>query len=71
MYNIYFVAGELLTAASNIAKVQAKTVVFWPFDDIELADLTSPNRFARFWYCDDIHHSSICNCNKLLESKLQ
>jgi hypothetical protein len=35
-------------------------VVFWPLDDIELVDWTTPNfLFARFWYCEDVHHSSI------------
>ncbi len=32
---------------------------FWPLDDIELVDWTTTNKFARFWYCEDIHHSSI------------
>ena len=44
---------------TNIAKVQAKNVFFWPLDDIELVDGTYENKFARFWYCEDIHHSSI------------
>jgi hypothetical protein len=34
-------------------------VVFWPLDDIELVDWTTTNKFARLWYCEDIHHSSI------------
>jgi hypothetical protein len=34
-------------------------VVFWPLDDIELVDWTSTNKFARFWFCEDIHQSSI------------
>jgi hypothetical protein len=48
--------------ASNtyIAKVQAQNVVFWPLDDdIELVDWTTTNKFARLWFCEDIHHSSI------------
>jgi hypothetical protein len=43
-----------------IAKVQAKNVVFWHLDDIELVDWTTTNfLFARLWFCEDIHHSSI------------
>jgi hypothetical protein len=34
-------------------------VVFWPLDDIELVDWTTTNKFARLWFCEDIHHSSI------------
>jgi hypothetical protein len=34
-------------------------VFFWPLDDIELVDGTYENKFALFWYCADIHHSSI------------
>jgi hypothetical protein len=30
---------------TNIAKVQAQNVVFWPFDDIELVDWTTTNKF--------------------------
>jgi hypothetical protein len=33
-------------------------VFFWPLDDIELVDWTSTNKFARLWFCEDIHHSS-------------
>jgi hypothetical protein len=47
------------TFNTNIANIQAKNVLFWPLDDIELVDWTSENRFARFWHCEDIHHSSI------------
>jgi hypothetical protein len=47
------------TFNSNIVEVPAKTVVFRPLDDIELVDWTSENKFARFWYWEDIHHSSI------------
>ncbi len=32
---------------------------FRPLDDIELVDWTSTNKFARFWFCEDIHHPSI------------
>ena len=32
---------------SNIAKVPAQNVVFWPLDDIELVDWTTTNNFAR------------------------
>ncbi len=32
---------------------------FFPLDDIELVDWTTTNKFARLWYCEDIHHSSI------------
>jgi hypothetical protein len=42
-----------------IAKVQAQKVFFWPFDDIELVDWTTTNKFARLWFCEGIHHSSI------------
>jgi hypothetical protein len=34
-------------------------VVFWPLDDIELVDWTTTIFFARLWFCEDIHHSSI------------
>ncbi len=44
---------------TNIAKVKAKNVDFWPLDDIELVDWTTTNQFARLWFCEDIHHSSI------------
>ncbi len=36
------------TFNTNIAKVQAKNVFFWPLDDIELVDWTSEKKFARF-----------------------
>jgi hypothetical protein len=32
---------------------------FWPLDDTELVDWTTTNKFARLWFCEDIHHSSI------------
>jgi hypothetical protein len=32
---------------------------FWPLDEIELVDWTTTNKFARLWFCEDIHHSSI------------
>ncbi len=33
---------------------------FWLFDDIELVDWTTTNfLFARLWFCEDIHRSSI------------
>jgi hypothetical protein len=32
---------------TNIAKVQAQDVVFWPLDDIELVDWTTTNKSAR------------------------
>ena len=45
---------------TNIAEVQAQKVVFWPLDDIELVDWTTTFfLFARLWFCEDIHHSSI------------
>ncbi len=47
------------TFNTNIAKVQAKNVCFLPLDDIELVDWTSENKFSTFWYCEDIHQSSI------------
>jgi hypothetical protein len=44
---------------TNIAEVQAKKVVLWPLDDVELIDWSNTNYLARFWYCHDIHHFSI------------
>jgi hypothetical protein len=44
---------------TNIAEVQAQNVDFWPLDYIELVDWTTTNKFARLWFCEDIHHSSI------------
>jgi hypothetical protein len=46
------------TFNTNIAKVQAQNVFVWPLDDIELVDWTTTNKFARLWFCEDIHHSS-------------
>jgi hypothetical protein len=34
-------------------------VVLLPLDDIELVDWATTNKFARLWFCEDIHHSSI------------
>ncbi len=34
-------------------------MVSWPLDDIELVDWTTTNKFARLWFCEDSHHSSI------------
>ncbi len=48
------------TVNTNIAESQAQSVVFWLLDDIELVDWTTTNfLFARFWFCEDIYHSSI------------
>ena len=69
------------TINTNIAKVQAQNVVFWFLDDIELVDWTTTNfLFARLWFCEDIHHSSILklaiekaiqkSTNAILSSKL-
>ncbi len=33
-------------------------MVFLPLDDIESVDWTTTNKFARLWFCEDIHHSS-------------
>ncbi len=44
---------------TNIAKVQAQNVVFLPLDDFELVNWTTTNKFARLWFCEDIHYSSI------------
>jgi hypothetical protein len=44
---------------ANIAEVQAQNAAFWPLHDIELVDWTTTNKFARLWFCEDIHHSSI------------
>jgi hypothetical protein len=51
---------------ANIAEVKAKDVVIPNIDDIELVDWTPINQFARFWYCEDIHHSSILFSEKQL-----
>jgi hypothetical protein len=32
---------------------------FWLLDDIELVDWTTTNKYAKLWFCEDIHHSSI------------
>ncbi len=43
------------TINTNIAKVQAPTVVFWLLDDIELVGWTTTNfLFARLWFCENI-----------------
>jgi hypothetical protein len=34
-------------------------VVILPLDDIELVDWTTANKFARLWFFEDIHNSSI------------
>jgi hypothetical protein len=44
-------------------------VVFWPLDVIELVDCSPENKFARFWYGEDIHHSSILKL--AIESAIQ
>jgi hypothetical protein len=44
---------------TNIAKVQAQNVICWPLDDVELVDWTTTNKFARLWFCENIHYSSI------------
>jgi hypothetical protein len=44
---------------TNIAKVQDQNVSCLPLDDIELVDWMTTNNFARSWFCEDIHHSSI------------
>ena len=49
------------TINTNIAKVQAQNVVFWPLDDIELVDWTTTIFFARLWFCEDIDR----NCDVL------
>jgi hypothetical protein len=38
---------------TNIAKVQAQNVVFWPLDNIELVDWTTTNKFSRLWFCEE------------------
>jgi hypothetical protein len=43
----------------NIAEVQAKDNVSPTIHNIEFVDWTSINKLARFWYCEDIHLSSI------------
>jgi hypothetical protein len=47
------------TFNTNLAKVQAQNVSFWPLDDIELVDWTTTHKSARLWFCEDIHHSPI------------
>jgi hypothetical protein len=47
------------TINTNIAEVQAKDVAFPIPNNIEFVDWISTNKFSRFWYCQDIHHSSI------------
>jgi hypothetical protein len=48
------------TINTNIAKVQAQNVVFWPLENIELVDWTTTIfLFARLWFYEDIHYSSI------------
>ncbi len=47
--------GQGKTFNTNIAKVQAKNVFFWPLDDIEFVDWITTNKFARLWFCEDIH----------------
>ncbi len=48
------------TINTKIAKVQAQTIVFWLLDDIEIVDWTTTFfLFARLWFCEDIHYSSI------------
>jgi hypothetical protein len=48
------------TINTDIDKVQAQNVVFWPLDNIELVDWTTTNfLFARLWFCENIHYSSI------------
>jgi hypothetical protein len=43
-----------------LPKFKSKNVVFWLLDDIELVDWRTTNFiFARLWFCEDIHHSSI------------
>ncbi len=32
---------------------------FLPLDDIELVDWTTTTKFARLWFCEEIHHPSI------------
>jgi hypothetical protein len=44
---------------TNIAKVQAQKILFWPLADIELVDWTSTNKFARLRFFEDIQNSSI------------
>ncbi len=42
-----------------LPKFQPKMCVFFFLDDIELVDWITTNKFARLWFCEDIHHSSI------------
>ncbi len=48
------------TINTNIAEVKAQNVVFWLLDEIELVDWTTTIfLFAKLWFCEDIHYSSI------------
>jgi hypothetical protein len=42
-----------------LLKFKPKMLFFWLLDDIELVDWTTTNKFARLWFCEDIHHLSI------------
>jgi hypothetical protein len=42
-----------------LPKFQPKMGCFFLLDDIELVDWITTNKFARLWFCEDIHQSSI------------
>ncbi len=47
------------TINTNIDEVQAKDVAFPSIDKIYFVAWTFTNKFARYWYCGDIHMLSI------------
>ncbi len=48
------------TINTNIAKLQAQNVVFWPLDDIELVDWTTAFNFLQdYGFVRNFHHSFI------------
>jgi hypothetical protein len=47
------------TFNTYICQSSSPKCVFLPLDNNELVDWTSENKFARSWFCENIHHSSI------------
>lgn len=46
------------TFNTNIAEIHATSVCL-SIDDVEFYEWASENKFARFWYCQDLRHSEI------------
>jgi len=46
------------TFNTNIAEIHATTVCL-SIDDVEFYEWWYENKFAHFWYCQDLHHSEI------------